>query len=54
MAGMNVISGINFGALLPSGMTPHPLAHVNTLDEWIDALVQPTSLIELATLIACI
>ena len=57
MAGMNGVSGIggiNFGAMLPSGMASHPLAHVNTLDEWIDALVQPTSLVELATLIACI
>lgn len=46
--------GVNFKSMFASGSPAQPAMQANTLDEWIDALVQPSALIELATLVACV
>ena len=42
------------GAVVGLGLSSHALPRVSTLSEWFDSLLQPSSLTELAALIACV
>lgn len=47
------IGGMKLGAMAGTGSGARANVHVDSLDGWFDALLQPSSLIELAVLVAC-
>ena len=57
MASMTFFSMLSLGTIFPpglfSGSAAYPKQRIDSFDEWLSAITQPTALVELAVLLAC-
>ncbi len=58
MASMSFFSMLSLGTIFPpgllSGSAAYPKQRIDNLDEWLSAITQPTALVELGVLVACV